>query len=63
MSIDWNDFNTVFRMCAECLSDSEVYAIAIHTDIAGNTIEAIDDCIYAMFGYHSFKQFYYSELV
>lgn len=40
-----------------------MYAIDIHTDIAGNNVAAIDDCIYAMFGYHSFKQYYYSELV
>ncbi len=63
MSVLWDDFDTVYGLCYQYLDDRQMYAIDIHTDIAGNTVSAIDDCIYAMFGYRSFKQYYYSELV
>ena len=60
--MDWNDFHYVYNMACEYLNEDEVFAIDIHTDICGNTVENIDDCIYVIFGYRTFKQYYESEI-
>ena len=58
----WDDFDYVYELCSEYLTEDEMKAIDVHTDICGNTVNNIDDCIYVMFGYRSFKQYYESEL-
>lgn len=57
----WDDFSYVYGLCNDYLSD-DMHAIDVHTDICGNTVDNIDDCIYVMYGYRSFKQYYDSEL-
>lgn len=61
--MNWNDFSCVYNLANEYLNDEQMFAIDIHTEICGNTVENIDTCIYAIFGYRSFKQYYESELV
>lgn len=60
--MNWNDFYDVYNLANEYLNDEQMFAIDIHTDICGNAVENIDDCIYTIFGYRSFKQYYESEL-
>lgn len=54
-------FDDMYELISECVTEKQLYAIEIHTDICGNTIESLNDCIYAMFGYRTCEQFLDSE--
>ena len=60
--MDWNEFFDVYDMACEYLNAEQMFAIDIHTEICGNTVDNFDDCIYVFFGYRTFRQYYESEL-
>ena len=58
---DANDgFGLMYAYLQDTLSDDDKYALDVVTDILGMTTDAIDDFLYAVFGY-DFEQYHDEE--